>query len=115
MRFVSLLAAFVITGSLVLLASGSVAATNGSSGGLFGSTNAVRIDDLNTFLSPRKLDLNFNDPGYDDRWNLDPIIGLFDTDISIGDLNRMLGGSSAYPPMLGGMRALGGPECPWPG
>jgi len=85
------------------------------SGGPFGSTNAIRIDDLNTFLSPRKLDLNIGDPGYDPRWDLQPDSGIFVVSINIGDLNRMLGGASANPPMLGGERALGGPECPWPG
>jgi hypothetical protein len=84
------------------------------SGGPFGSTNAVRIDDLNTFLSPRRLDTDPGDPNYDVRWDLSPGAGIFGTVINIGDLNALLGGPTANPPMLGGERALGGPECPWP-
>ena len=86
------------------------------SGGIFGSTNRVLIDDLNTFLSPRKLDLNLTGAGDPNkRWDLSPGPGIFATDINIADLNALLGGATAFPPMLGGERALGGPPCPWPG
>jgi hypothetical protein len=87
--------------------------SNFVSGGIFESTNRVRIDDLNTFLSPRRLDANPGDPDFSTRWDLVPGPGMFSSWISIQDLNALLGGSSAYPPMLGGERALNGPECPW--
>jgi hypothetical protein len=81
------------------------------SGGIFDSTDRIMIDDLNTFLSPRKLDLNPGAPGYDGRWDLEPSPGLFDTQINIGDVNQMLGGAKANPKMFGGAKALGGPRC----
>ena len=80
------------------------------SGGIFGSTDRVLIDDLNTFLSPRKLDLFPGDPGYDGRWDIEPFSGIFDG-ISIADINKMLGGATANPKMFGGAKALGGPRC----
>jgi hypothetical protein len=84
------------------------------SGGIFGSTNKVLIDDLNTFLAPRRLDTNPGDTNYDVRWDLSPGSGIFESVVNISDWNALLGGASAFPPMLGGARALGGPECPWP-
>ena len=87
------------------------------SGGVFGSTNTVLIDDLNTFLSPRRLDTNPGDANYNSRWNLDGIGdgGVFLDWISIADLNKLLAGATGNPPMLGGARAFQGPLCPWPG
>jgi hypothetical protein len=83
------------------------------SGGPFGSTNAVRIDDLNSFLSPRRLDTNPGDPNFNARWDLSPGPGIFTNWINIGDFNALLGGPSGFPPMLYGERAFNGPECPW--
>jgi YVTN family beta-propeller protein len=83
-------------------------------GGIFGSTNAVRIDDLNTFLSPRRLDTNPGDASFNSRWDLSPGPGIFTYWINIQDLNALLGGTTGFPPMLGGERAFNGPECPWP-
>jgi hypothetical protein len=85
------------------------------SGGIFGSTDRVLIDDLNSFLSPRKLDLNLTGSADSNkRWDLSPGPGIFATDINVGDLNALLGGTSGNPPMFGGVKAFGGPVCPWP-
>jgi hypothetical protein len=83
-------------------------------GGIFGSTNRVLIDDLNSFLSPRRLDTNPGDQNFNTRWDLVPGRGIFNDWINIQDFNALLGGTTAYPPMLGGERALNGPSCPWP-
>jgi hypothetical protein len=82
-------------------------------GGIFGSTNAIRIDDLNTFLAPRRLDTNPGDANFNSRWDLVPGRGIFTYWISIQDFNAMLGGTSGNPPMFGGVRAFNGPLCPW--
>jgi hypothetical protein len=81
------------------------------SGGIFGSTDRVFIDDLTTFLSPRRLDTNPGDPNYNVRWDLDPGMGIFTTVINIADLNAMLGGPTAFPKMFNSNRALIGPAC----
>jgi hypothetical protein len=48
------------------------------------------------------------------RWDLVPGASFpFTVDISIVDLAAMISGSSGMPPMLGGVRAFGGPVCPW--
>jgi hypothetical protein len=87
------------------------------SAGIFGSTDKILIDDLNSFLSPRKLDLDLTgatDPVR--RWDLSPGKGIFATDINISDLNQMLSGVTAFPKMMAstpaaGVKALGGPSC----
>jgi hypothetical protein len=84
------------------------------SGGIFGSTNKVLIDDLNTFLAPRRLDTDPGDGNFAARWDLSPGMGIFTTWINISDLNALLGGPTGFPPMLGGTRAFNGPDCPWP-
>jgi hypothetical protein len=83
-------------------------------GGIFNSTNKILIDDWSSFVSgPRRLDTSPGDPNFDQRWDLQPGKGIFATWINMGDLNLFLGGAAAYPAMLGGQRALLGPECPW--
>jgi hypothetical protein len=84
------------------------------SGGIFGSTDAVMIDDLNSFLAPRRLDTSPGDVSFSSRWDLVPGSGIFVTWINIGDLNQLLGGLPAFPPMLLGARALFGPLCTAP-
>jgi hypothetical protein len=82
------------------------------SGGIFGSTDKILIDDFNTFLAPRRLDASPGDALYDVRWDLDPGAGLFGPKwINVADFNKMLGGVTAFPPMFGGERALDGPAC----
>jgi hypothetical protein len=86
------------------------------SGGIFESTDQVDIADLNSFLSPRRLDTSPGDPNFSARWDLQPGAGIFGPAwINIADLNALLGGTSGNPPMLGGARAFDGPVCPWPG
>jgi hypothetical protein len=84
------------------------------SGGIFESTNKVLVDDLNTFLAPRRLDTNPGDANFDARWDLSPGPGIFTYWINVQDFNALLGGSTGFPPMLGGERAFNGPECAWP-
>jgi hypothetical protein len=80
--------------------------------GVFGSTDKILIDDFNSFLSPRRLDTSPGDALYDVRWDLDPGPGAVGPGwINVGDVNKMLGGATAFPPMFGGERALGGPAC----
>ncbi len=50
----------------------------------------------------------------DVRFDLAPGKAPFITDINIQDLTALLAGSSGNPPMLGGVRAFNGPQCPWP-
>jgi hypothetical protein len=81
------------------------------SAGIFGSTDRIKIDDLNSFLSPRKLDLDPPPGDANLRWDLSPGAGIFATIINIGDLNAMLGGAPANPKMFNNNRALDGPAC----
>jgi hypothetical protein len=80
-------------------------------GGLSGSP--VDIVDITSFLAPiRRLDTNPGDEAYDPRWDL--VANQFGAAISIGDLTSLLAGPTAYPPMLGGERALNA-TCPYAG
>jgi hypothetical protein len=81
------------------------------SGGIFESTDRVNIADLNSFLAPRRLDTNPGEANFDPRWDLSPGRGIFVDWISIQDLNALLGGSTGFPPMFGGARAMSGPAC----
>jgi hypothetical protein len=82
------------------------------SGGLFGSTDRVLMDDFNTFLTgPRRLDSSPGDPNFDVRWDLVPGPGIFTSWINVADLTAMYTGITGYPPMFGGQRALNGPAC----
>jgi hypothetical protein len=76
------------------------------------STNRVNLPDLVSFVAPVRYfgtDVGTN-PG-DVRWDLQPGSGVLLTDINVNDLVAMIAGSTGYPPMLGGVRAFGGPEC----
>ncbi|MCH8815339.1 MAG: PD40 domain-containing protein [Chloroflexi bacterium] len=78
------------------------------------SLNRINVLDLTSFLAPVKYfgtDVGTN-PG-DVRWDLYPGKGPFLTDINIQDLTALLVGLRGFPPMLGGVRAFGGPVCPW--
>ncbi len=51
------------------------------------------------------------DPGYDVRWDLIAGNGpALPKDISLTDISNI---TTLYPPMLLGVRAFGGPLCPW--
>ena len=86
------------------------------SGGIFNSTDQVDIADLNSFLSPRRLDTSPGHPNFSARWDLQPGAGIFGPGwINVADLSALLGGASGNPPMFGGAKAFDGPLCPWPG
>ena len=85
------------------------------SGGTPNSTNQVTITDLTSFLAPtRRINTNPNDSGFSTRWDLLPGAGVFGDVINISDLTALFSGTTGSPPMLGGPRALNGPDCPWP-
>ena len=67
--------------------------------------------DVTSFVAPapRKLDKSPGDAGYDVRWDLVPgsVAGKH---INLVDMTSL---TTASPPMLNGMRAYGGPACPW--
>jgi len=76
------------------------------------STDRVTITDLTSFLAPvRYFGTDTGTNPEDVRWDLVPGPGLFATDINIQDLTSLI---TVAPPMLGGVRAFGGPSCPWP-
>jgi len=105
---------------------------SGWPGELAGNNNALNIADLNSFLSPLRLDGSFNkfnhqldedgdtviDPAMA-RWNLQTPPHVATTEINIGDLNALItgaAGSPARPAMFGGQQAFftNGGMCPWP-
>jgi len=85
------------------------------------NVNKVNILDLGTFVAPvRRLNTSPGDvsiPGdpdeYHVRWDLVPGTTVGET-INIVDVAALITGTTGYPPMLGGQKALGGPPCPWP-
>jgi hypothetical protein len=79
------------------------------------SANRITLTDLTSFLAPlRRFNTSPGDGGYDVRWDLVPGPGLFMEEINLNDLTALLAGPTGYPPMLGGVRAFGGPVCPSP-
>jgi hypothetical protein len=81
-------------------------------GGIPDSTNKVNLADIVAFIAPVRHfgnDVGTN-PG-DVRFDLVPGKGFLLTDINISDLAKV---TVVSPPMLGGVRAFGGPSCPWP-
>jgi hypothetical protein len=80
------------------------------------SNNRVNILDLTSFVAPvPTLNKSPGDTGYNVRWDLVPGATFpFTKHINITDLTALFAGSTGYPPMLGGVRAFGGPVCPWP-
>ena len=84
------------------------------SGGVPSSTDRVTITDLTSFIGPvRRMNTSQSDPGFNIRWDLVPGASGLGKTINIADLTALISGSTATPPMLGGLRALGGPACPW--
>jgi hypothetical protein len=80
------------------------------------TANKVNISDLGSFVGGvRKLGKNPNETGFDARWDLVPgNSGLTSSGwINIVDLTAMIGGPTGAPPMLGGVRAMNGPDCPF--
>ncbi|MGH9204618.1 MAG: hypothetical protein ACRD2A_25600, partial [Vicinamibacterales bacterium] len=77
------------------------------------SLNKVNIVDLAVFTNPiRYLNQDLGTDPMDVRLDLVPgsTVGF---DINIADMAAITAGVSAFPPMLGGARAFGGPMCPW--
>ena len=72
------------------------------------TTDRITIQDLNSYLSPRRLNTNPGDPNYNKRWDLFPGPGIFSNDINIQDLSLLL---TLRPDMFGGAYAFGGPFC----
>ncbi|HSP56623.1 MAG TPA: S8 family serine peptidase [Dehalococcoidia bacterium] len=86
-----------------------------ASGGVPNSTNRINVLDLTSFLAPvRRLDTSPGHPNFNARWDLTPGHGFFPNWIVVDDLTALLAGPSGNPPMIGGVRAFGGPACPWP-
>ncbi len=76
------------------------------------SANRITLTDLSSFVAPlpRKLNTNANDPGFDMRWDTVPGSAA-GTMINLQDMSSL---TTLAPPMLDGVRAFGGPECPFP-
>jgi hypothetical protein len=74
------------------------------------STNRVNLADLVSFVAPtRHFGTRPGDAAFDQRWDLVPGKGgPFVPWINITDLAKMV---TVAPPILGGERAFGGPEC----
>ena len=78
------------------------------------SANRITLLDLSSFIAgtPRKLNTDPGDPGYDVRWDLVSGNGAgTPKDINLLDISNI---SLLKPPMFGGAKAFGGPVCPWP-
>jgi hypothetical protein len=84
--------------------------------GVLVSFNKVNVQDLTSLLAPvRYLGTNVGTNPGDGRFDLVPGPGIFGTDINVADLTALIapGAPTGAPPMLGGVRAMGGPDCPY--
>jgi hypothetical protein len=80
--------------------------------GIPNSTDRITILDLTSFVAPtRRLDTEPSDGAFSARWDLVPGRGIFMNWININDLTALIAGSSGFPTMFGGARALNGPTC----
>jgi hypothetical protein len=85
--------------------------------GVLDSFNRIDVLDLTSFMAPvRYIGTDVSTNPSDVRWDLRPGPEIFGTDINVADLTALIapGASTGAPPMLGGVRAMGGPVCPWP-
>ena len=87
---------------------------NGWPADLSGSDNKITLVDITSFVAPapKKLNTSPGAPGFNPRWDLSPG-GPGSNWIVLQDLTSLVAGATAYPPMLGGVRAFNGPACPW--
>jgi len=70
-------------------------------------TSTLNIADLASFIAPvRRLDTSVGHPDFDRRWDLKPG-SSFGEDINVEDISALVSGSSGFPPMFGGQKALG--------
>ncbi len=77
------------------------------------SNNKVNVSDLGSFIAPvRYFGTDVGTNAGDVRWDLVPG-STFGFEINVQDLAALTAGAAAYPAMLGGVRAFGGPACPW--
>jgi hypothetical protein len=84
------------------------------SGGIPNSTNRVTITDLTSFVAPTyRLNTRPDMGAFNKRWDLKPGPSFGSNFVQIDDLTALIAGPSGYPAMLGGVRAFGGPVCPW--
>jgi len=75
------------------------------------SDNRIELRDVTSFLAPvRRMDTSPGDAGFSSRYDLQPGRGLLTEYINVLDLTRLI---TFAPPMLG-VRAFGGPSCPYP-
>ena len=77
------------------------------------SANKINIQDLAAFTNPiRYLNKDVGTNPSDVRLDIVPgsTVGA---DINVADLAALTSGVTGSPPMLGGVRAFGGPACPW--
>jgi hypothetical protein len=82
-------------------------------GGTPDSTYRVTITDITSFIAPIvRFGTSPPNANFSPRWDLLPGRGGIFTDwVNIQDLTSTFAGPTAYPPMLGGVRALDGPAC----
>jgi hypothetical protein len=81
-----------------------------------GSANRYDVGDLGSFVAPvRRLGKNPNQAGFDTRWDFEPGHSNLAGGgwINIVDLSRTTASVTAFPPMLGGVKAQG-QLCPFP-
>ncbi len=86
-------------------------------GGIPDSTNRVTLLDLTSFVAiPRHFNTSPGHAAFDKRWDLLPGKGTSTEWINLQDFTAVIasGSSTGKPPMMGGVRAFGGPVCPWP-
>jgi len=77
------------------------------------SANKFDIVDLGSFVTgTRKLNTTPGEPGFDSRWDLVPGSSTAKF-INIADMAATITNVTGYPPMLGGMKAIG-KACPFP-
>jgi len=76
------------------------------------SANRINAPDIQTYLSPRRLDTSPGDPNYSVRWDIVPGATFpFVKFINLADMSSLV---FNLPPMFGGVtRAMNGPLCPW--
>jgi hypothetical protein len=82
--------------------------------GVLDSYNRIDVQDLTSFLAPvRYLNTEVGTNPGDVRWDLRPGPEIFGADINVADIVAIMapGASTGAPPMLGGVRAMGGPAC----
>jgi glucose/arabinose dehydrogenase len=80
------------------------------------TANRYNISDLGSFIAPiRRLGTSENDTGFSARWDLEPGDSGLPTSgwINVVDLGKTNAGTTAFPPMLGGRKALN-QLCPYP-